>query len=772
MVWVYPRLWVWRHGRLWGSLDVTKARGKEEKLDLLQVAGIDTRIWQKDGTSTDNKGIVYTLKGEVAKVDGIQPLVDWAYRRGAKKSSDPVDQSPFYNPVSGRLYPIMSVGAFNLLGAVEILVEFGGNIAVVRGNTLEIIASGRRVAERPSEGTQFIQIGDCVLILNGVDPNLKWDGYKATPLGISSAPSSPILPGFSDGYLPNQVVLSAYSEYFYPGVGIEKVAEDTTNSFTYRMTWLNDQGAESEASDASVTVTDKNILPDVPTSGGAQTAAEYVSFFVKVAGLGQAPPQSDIIARRLYRAGKGGQVYYLLADLPGTHSDTYLDTTVVAFTQDNAPLRLSNAGTNLPPPLSKFSIFFREVAFYAGNPASPRSLYYSKPGGEKEAVPQPTNIIQITTEDGSDYITAMAVAADYGLVFTKRSIHMLTMSRDGVTPRLNPVSQTIGACGNRAVATFEGQTYFFSSQGVFVFDGAAPRPLSRELNDMVKSLPRAYLKDAVAFVDPDERRVLFSVVAGPTSKNNEVWAVHVDTGAISKIGAPVYDAVRYKDETLVAFSYPHTGFLTKETSGPDGEKTVVLKRSTFDVTDLGVWGCKNSLAEKAAIDGFFETKWFIGNNPEDDKTFHRIDLFYVQTGDYPLDIEWSTDWSRESVNSTSVTMKDPNGLAWNETVLSSDGLTSLKRTWNDQYPAGFTPNSLKDWDEERIRSVRIDLFSSSTTDVPDSELTAKSIKFKFSSTSSSSAEVDEMWRRWKIVGFVLFYSDHGMRAEGTDVPSA
>ena len=748
---------------------MTKARGKEEKLDLLQVAGIDTRVWQKDGTSTDNNGIVYTLKGEVAKVDGIQPLVDWAYRPLPKDSQDPVTQSPFYDPATGKVYPLMSVGAFNLYGAVEILIEFGGNIAVVRGNTVEVIASGRRIAERSSEGTQFLHVGASVLILNGVDPNLKWDGQKVTPLGIATPPSAPVLPGFSDGFKPDQINVSSYSEYVWPGIGIEKVADDLTNSFIYRMTWINDEGAESEASPPSKTVTDLNIEP---TNTGA--ASDHLSSFVKIAGLGQPPPQKDIVARRLYRAGVGGQVYYLLADLPGAYSDTYLDTTVVTFTQDTSPLALAPAGTNLPPPIARFAILFRETVFYAGNPASPRFLYYSKPNGEKEAVTQPTNVRQITTDDGSDYITAMAVAADYGLVFTKRSIHMLTMDRGGV-PVLNPISQTIGACGHRAVVTFEGQTYFFSSQGVFVFDGASPKPLSRELNDMVKSLPRAYLKDVVAFVDPDERRVLFSVVSGPGSSNNEVWAIHVDTGAISKIGAPVYDAVRYKDETLVAFSYPDTKKSTPllvDGSGEDGKKKSSIEFVDFDAYDLGVWGCKSSLAGARAIDGFFETKWFIGENPEDDKTFHRIDLFYVQTGDYPLSVEWSTDWSREPIGSSSVTMKDPDGLAWDEAVPSLDGSTSTKRTWNDQYPASFTPKTLKDWDEQRVRSVRIDLSSTETTDAPDSELTAKSIKFKFYSDADAPGAVGDLWRKWKIVGFVLFYADHGLRAEGTDVVDA
>ena len=119
-----------------------------------------------------------------------------------------------------------------------------------------------------------------------------------------------------------------------------------------------------------------------------------------------------------------------------------------------------------------------------------------------------------------------------------------------------------------------------------------------------------------------------------------------------------------------------------------------------------------------------------------------------------------------------MTMKDPNGLAWDETVPSLDGSTSTTRTWNDQYPASFTPKTLKNWDEQRVRSVRIDLSSTETTDAPDSELTAKSIKFKFYSDADVAGAVGEMWRKWKIVGFVLFYADHGLRAEGTDVVDA
>ena len=528
---------------------MTKARGKVEKVDLLQITGLDSRVWQKDGSSTDNSGVVYTLKGEVAKTLGVQPLIEWATRRGEVDKPTVISSAdevvhylapvwPFYDPATGETHPLMSIGAFNMNGAVEILLEYGGNIAVVRGNTVEVLASGRRVARRPSEGTQFVQVGGAVLILNGFDGNLKWDGKKVSPLGIASPPSAPILSTYSDGTYPGGVSLFTDFDSFYPGIYIEKTSDDSVNEYSYKMTWVNDQGTESEDSEASEIITDSNVSAAVATRG----------MLILVANLAQDPGRKDIVGRRLYRAGFGASAqgdFFFLADLPGTHSETYIDSTVVTY---DSLVQLPAPGSRMPPPTVRFAAEFRGRTYYAGDPAAPQLLYYSLPKGQKESVSIPENIIQITTEDGSDYITAIAIASDYGVVFTKRSMHMLTVGRDG-EPNLTPVSQTIGAVGHRAVANFEGTLFFFSHQGIFAFDGSAPKPLSSQLNQQVTNLPEAFLKDVVAFTDPDQRRVCFSVCAGPGSENNEVWAVHVDTGAVSKIGVSVFDALRYKNET-------------------------------------------------------------------------------------------------------------------------------------------------------------------------------------------------------------------------------
>ena len=56
---------------------MSRAKGITQSFEAAQVAGIDKRVWQDKGTSTDNRGVQFTLKGEVATTPGIRPLVWW-----------------------------------------------------------------------------------------------------------------------------------------------------------------------------------------------------------------------------------------------------------------------------------------------------------------------------------------------------------------------------------------------------------------------------------------------------------------------------------------------------------------------------------------------------------------------------------------------------------------------------------------------------------------------------------------------------------------------
>jgi len=749
---------------------MAKARGRVEKLDLLQVSGLDSRIWQKEGTSTDNLGVVYSLAGEVVKSRGIQPVVDWiTLKRAINKSVGSSVGSPFYTESTGTKMDLMSIGAFNMNGAVEILLEYGGTLAVVRGREVEVLQSGRFEAERPSEGTQFLQVGNAVIILNGRDQNMKWDGLSLTPLGIQVPPSPPQVLGAEDGSNTGNmtwVVSGTPTPPVYPGSAIDKAAGALVSSYRYKMTWVNNQGTESEPSAVSNVISDTNVNP---------TGTNISAMFVKVGGLSQPTTRADLVSRRLYRGGVDGLQYYLLASLPGTSTDVYMDSSEHFYTSS---VSIPADGMRSPPPLSSMAMQFRGRTYYAGNPAAPRNLYYSSPGGLKEEVPQPDNVVLVNASDGSDEITALAVVSDYGLVFTKRSVHMLTEDRDGRAV-VTPVSQTIGAVGRRSVIDFEDKIFFFSEQGIFVYEGGSPKPLSREVSSLVEDLPRAFLKDVVAFADPDGRRVCFSICAGPSSSNNEVWAIHVDTGALSRLPFRVFDAMRYKGETLVSYGVQTKGdLLVSNVSSSTGSSIFlglgsVQPDQTFVETNLGMWDCQTSISGTNEIPAYFDTRWVVGNNPESDKTFYRVDIFYVQTGDFDLSVSWCADWKNDFVGTQAIKPRDPDALIWGEVAKPLDPLVApLDRAWNNAYASGFVPKNPKKWDTQRVRSKRIglnanlNLLDNRSPDPSGEGLTCKAFKLRFGS-SDSGGDIDTPWR---IVGVVLHYEDHGVRAEGTDRP--
>lgn len=730
---------------------MTKARGKVEELDLVQVAGIDTRVWQKEGTSTDNLGVVFSLNGEVVKTQGIVDLVEWGEQRGDNQARFPWTTSglatPFYDPLTGIALPIVAIGAFAMNGAVEILIEYDGNIAVVRGNKLETIASDRHIAKKASEATQFVQIGNVVLILNGINPNLKWDGVKVSPLGISSVPGAPIIAEAVSrtGAVGFNVQAGTDPSKFILGKFILKSAEDVPKEYSYRMTWVNEYGQESEGGGPSNVITDELVDADSNDRG----------YFVLVAGLSSPEaPSDDIIGRWLYRSGEQEFGWGKLAYLPGISGDTYLDIKPLDWTTDKV---MPPVNWSLPPPVAKFAAFFRGRAFYAGNPENPTALYYSHnvaiapPGmeGGIESVAQPGNTVQIASPDGGDFITGIVVAGDYSLVFTQETTHMLSVSKDG-DPIVTPMSQTVGCVANRAAVSFENKVFFMSKSGLYAFDGNKPVPISAAFSSMVANMPQAHLRETVAWTDASERRAYFSVATGPGDSNNEVWSVHVDTGAVSRLPFNVLDATPYKGETLVA--YTKDEFFTSTALPPPPHNNTLIGSP-----DIGVWGCQNSVeGDSEALAGRFDTKWAIGKNPQADKTFYRADVFYVQTGDISVSVKWYTDWDRDVVGYSSFNSADPDALVWDDTL--ADGVTT--RTWNNVYPAG-TSFTAKTWDERRIRSTRIDLSSSATSDPSGEELTAKSIKFRFETLTDDTP--------WRLVGLILYYSDHGVRAEGTDL---
>jgi len=144
------------------------------------------------------------------------------------------------------------------------------------------------------------------------------------------------------------------------------------------------------------------------------------------------------------------------------------------------------------------------------------------------------------------------------------------------------------------------------------------------------------------------------------------------------------------------------------------------------------------------IDGRFETSWLTIDSPNSDKTFYRLDLFYTQTTTNPINISWAIDWDERVTGATAVSLAANDATIWG-------GPGPNNPSWDD--PAVT-------WDTARVRSVRVNL--SETT---DRGLSGKCIRFLISDDDvANSTETP-----WRIVGFLLYYADLGVRSEGTDV---
>ena len=682
---------------------MSKARGKAIEFDPVQVAGLDDNVWQKQGSSTNSMGVVFSQRGEVVKSPGIAPLV-YAWRSDGDKHNTPV------NPFGA--WPIVSIGSFQRDGATDLLLDFNGGIYHLDGNTVKKLIDGRYKATTPFEGTRFIQAGSVLIILNGRDANLKWDGVKLSPLGISTTPTAPKILERDPGLGGMEISLAggiSVADGLWNSYLIKKVGANESDPYRYRMTWMNDAGQESEGSPKSNSVTDGNVATD----------GRYV---ILVGNLSDDPPSDDITGRVLYRS-MDDITYYEIAYLPGTSTDTYFDYLSPGATP-SAPMEISL--TNLPPPVAKWAFGFRGRTYYGGISTDPLLVFYSEPLGAKEAVPA-DNYLLISSDGSGDEITGYGLGSDYALIFTKRSTHMLTHDKLN-EPILTPVSRTIGAISDLAVVGFGQKIFFVGESGLFAFNGSKILPLSSKISALISNLPPAHLKNVVGWADAENRRVYFSVVTGASSINNEVWSIHIDSGAVSKVPFSVTSAVRYKGETIVGFSYPDSSGST--------------------VHELGLWGASNSIGlSDAGYEGSFETRWLTGTNPQTDKTYFRLDVFYVQTANKDMTVTWHTDWNRDAVGTTTFKLADPDALTWDEV---SEGSTII---WGD--------GSGKTWDEARVRCKRIDFSVSDSSAYPSDEpLTAKSLKITFSTSAANTP--------WKLVGFVLHSEDHGIRGEGTD----
>ena len=262
---------------------VARSKGRTEYFEPSNVVGLDTRIWQQRGSANRILGAVFTMAGEIVKIDGLRKLVDWDTQVassevvrhlqtgptvGVVELASPATGGPvatYVGPTSSVVVStavpttvwtavdnpfaeanernkIFTIGTFTWDRTIEILVAWGDedtvNIGVVESNNVRLLKSIEISTKdvRPEFYPRFVDAGQYVIILVSGHAALKWDGKILTDMGLSYPPE-PI----------TATVIRGTKDVFYTNSQLDR-GEAGSVRLRYYQTYINKYGQESELS--------------------------------------------------------------------------------------------------------------------------------------------------------------------------------------------------------------------------------------------------------------------------------------------------------------------------------------------------------------------------------------------------------------------------------------------------------------------------------------------------------------------------------------------
>jgi|TARA_R100001530_G_scaffold117023_1_gene84169 hypothetical protein len=408
----------------------------------------------------------------------------WDSRIGFE-SIKAMDGASSFTPFSGNVFSVFNWSTHN--GAKTFLLyedNLGSNVLSLRyyignGPSSVTLDNVRQTPAVNFLASTYEPFGKYLIIGNGSDEPIKFDGIKAIRLGFASVPSAPEpLPVSYDTEIndednPSTVipvrkyppasgdgdVASASQQHFRVdlteswGLGSRTNGED--NTYRYKVTFVKADGSEGPISPKSTTVfwetgdTDKRqgiYLTDVPTGEDAE----------------------GIVARRIYRTGNmsngaGGvsALYYFVGQISNNYETTFFD--MVSDTRLGALAPSEDQSTIIPANPSIMATFKNCLFINSGG-----RLYYSLAG--RPCQYQALDYFGAGATNSGD-ITALRTFFDNLIVFRQNGIDVISgNSIDGF--HLTPFISGIGCVSKLAVCDVPMLgMMFMSMDGIYLLKG-------------------------------------------------------------------------------------------------------------------------------------------------------------------------------------------------------------------------------------------------------------------------------------------------------------
>ena len=385
-------------------------------------------------------GIVETLpqpKEGVTKLENV--TVDeftggWDNRIGYEKFFPAEDlYGPFSN--QGRVHSLYiwpthgGARTYHLFEA-EVLSSNTMSLQYTVGNTSSgastvTIDTDRTIPTNTEAGTTYTPFGRYLVIANGHQSPIKFDGSRITDLGWYKRPSSPSpwepIYGASSGdtqqnfAMPTAFTIGDLNSRGY-GLGDD---DGTTNTYKWKVSWVNENGSESPLSGPSMPA---SWEADITTTvyPNSRNQAVYLD------GIAVGPVGT--VARRIYRTKNlkdntnvgDDEVYYFVTQIDNNEENWYVDYIGDASLASKAPN--SSDSITLPAIAPRFSAFYKGCLFMDGGQTDPTKIFFSWPNHPDRFASE--NFFDVGHRKGGD-IRGFFPYYNNLLVFRERSIDLI-----------------------------------------------------------------------------------------------------------------------------------------------------------------------------------------------------------------------------------------------------------------------------------------------------------------------------------------------------------
>lgn len=382
----------------------------------------------------------------------------------------------FVAAISGSMsayHPVHSLHWFGQHGGGQqwLVLDTGDDDSTIRwvdfrNGTGPALRSGRVRRRGPDPGPTWIEHGNWLYCIDGLNEPFRWNGRAIVRAGFDGPPPPPELEvGPFD-----EAVATTYPDEFFDqdlqrGVGGWDTGADVNWTYGYRLTWLNDRGMESPPSPmVLISGTNPRVVPT-----GSPDLRGMRSVLLSIA---DAP--EHVVGIRIYRTvnlhdvAEGtlqGQPVYLHTELPHGHALRLCDDK-----QDNElGSQFSEDAVGVWPSGMALCAMFKGCLFGSGAPGSPAVLHYSRPG-RIEQFPA-SNTLHVGSASAGP-ITGLKATRDALVVFRARGVYLVRGSPPNGF-RVDPLTEDVGCLAPRAIFEVPDRgLLFLSERGPHLLMGA------------------------------------------------------------------------------------------------------------------------------------------------------------------------------------------------------------------------------------------------------------------------------------------------------------